>query len=117
MTAGFDLDRVVTDWLVADAPPRAPGRVLAAALEQVAGVGQERPLGGRRFDAWIGRSPRLRWAIVGALLALALLGAIAGAGALLRQTFADRPASATAGLPSPRTRTCRRRGVVATSIS
>ena len=68
-------------------PRRCRGRrggVLAAALEQVGETGQQRPLGGRWFDAWIGRSPRLHWAIVGAVLALLLLGAIAGAGALHR---------------------------------
>jgi Tol biopolymer transport system component len=79
------LDRLVTDWLRGDAPPLAPRGLLAAALERVAATGQERPLGGRRFDAWIGRSPRLHWAIVAALVALLLLGAIAGAGALLRR--------------------------------
>ena len=84
MNERSDLDRVVNDWLRASAPPRAPQSVLSAALDRVAGVGQERPLGGRQFDAWIGRSPRLHWAIVGAALALLLLGAIAGAGALLR---------------------------------
>ena len=59
--------------------------MLSATLEQVAGVRQERPFGGRRFDEWIGRSPRLHWAIIGALLAAALLGAIAGVGALPRR--------------------------------
>ena len=83
MNETSDLDRIVADWLRAEAPTRAPGRVLTAALEQAAAVGQKRPFGGRPFDAWIGRSPRLHWAIVGAILALLLLGAVAGAGALL----------------------------------
>jgi Tol biopolymer transport system component len=78
------IDRLVTEWLRADAPPRAPQGLLAAALEQAGATGQQRPFGGRPFDAWIGRSPRLHWAIVGAILALLLLGAVAGAGALLR---------------------------------
>jgi hypothetical protein len=82
-----DIDRRVTDWLRSDAQSSAPKGVLAAALDRVAGVGQERPFGGRPFDAWIGRSPRLHWAIViAALAAAALLGAVAGAGALWRQT-------------------------------
>ena len=80
-----DLGQLVTDWLRADAAPRAPDRVLAVALDRVHGVGQERPFGGRRFDGWIRRSPRLGWAIVGAVLAAALLGAIAGVGAWLVQ--------------------------------
>ncbi len=79
-----DLGRLVTDWLRADAPPRAPDRVLTVALDRVHWVGQERPLGGRRFDGWIRRSPRLGWAIVGVVLAAALLGAI-GVGAWLVQ--------------------------------
>jgi dipeptidyl aminopeptidase/acylaminoacyl peptidase len=80
-----DLDRLVTDWLRAAAPPRAPRELLPLALEQVARVGQERPLGGRWFDAWIATSPRLRWALVLVVLA-ALLGTIAGVGALLHRT-------------------------------
>jgi Tol biopolymer transport system component len=78
-------DRLVTDWLLADAPARAPQGLLSAALERVALVGQEHPFGGRGFDVWIGRSPRRHWAIVGVLLALLLFGAIAGAGAMLRR--------------------------------
>jgi len=81
-----DLERIVTDWLRSDAPPRAPHGLLLTALAQVGETGQVRPLGGRSFDAWIGRSPRLHWAIVLVVLAAALLGAIAGAGALLRQS-------------------------------
>jgi hypothetical protein len=91
MSEPRDLDRIVADWLRAEAPTRAPGRVLSAALEQVGATGQQRPFGGRPFDAWIGRSPRLHWAIVGAILALLLLGAVAGAGALLRVSPTPRP--------------------------
>lgn len=80
-----NLEFLVTDWLRAAAPARAPDRVLASTLSRVADVGQTRPFGGRRFDDWIGASPRLHWAIVGALLAAALLGAVAGVGALLRR--------------------------------
>jgi hypothetical protein len=83
-------DRLVTDWLRADAPPRAPQGVLSTALDRVAGVGQEPLLGGRRFDAWIGRSPRLHWAIVLVVLAAALLGAVAGAGAVLLEAPVPR---------------------------
>ena len=85
MSEPQDLDRVMADWLRAAAPPRAPGRVLTTALGRVAAIDQGRVIGGRRFDDWVSRSPRLHWAIVGALLALLLLGAIAGAGALLRR--------------------------------
>jgi WD40-like Beta Propeller Repeat len=98
MNDRLDLDRIVADWLRAGAPPRAPRELLPAALEQVAAVGQERPLGGRRFDEWISASPRLHWAIVGALLAAALLGAIAGGRALLRrETPPLAPTRATNG--------------------
>jgi Tol biopolymer transport system component len=79
-----DLDRTVAAWLRAAAPARAPRELLAAALEQVAGIRQERPLGGRWFDAWVATSPRLRWPLVLVLLA-ALLGTIAGVGALLHR--------------------------------
>ena len=58
--------------------------MLSAALDRVAGVGQERPLGGP-VGSTLGSvgPPRLQWAIVGAALLLLLLGAIAGAGAML----------------------------------
>ena len=86
-----DLELFVTDWLRAGAPPRAPERVLTTSLDRVAGVGQDRPLGGRRFDEWIGHSPRLRWTLVLVVLAAALLGAIAGVGALLRDSRVTPP--------------------------
>lgn len=86
-----DLDQLVTSWLRASAPPQAPERVLMAALDRVAGIGQAHPFGGRRFDEWIGRSPRLHWVIVGVVLAAALLGAIAGVGALLRESHIQPP--------------------------
>ena len=90
------LERHVADWLRGDAPTQAPSRVLSAALAEVARADQERPFGRRRFDAWIGRSPRLHWTIVGVVLAAALLGAIVGVGALLRQTQV-RPLDAAGG--------------------
>jgi Tol biopolymer transport system component len=83
MTDRHDLEFVVTDWLRAAAPARAPERVLATTLVKVAGVGQARRFGRRPLDAWIGASPRLRWAVVLVVFA-ALLGAIAGVGALIR---------------------------------
>ena len=82
MSEPRDVDRIVADWLRAEAPTRAPGRVLSAALEQAAAVGQERPWVGLGFEAWRGASPRLRWAIVLVALAVALMTAVVGAGAL-----------------------------------
>ncbi len=79
-----DLERQVRDWLMATAPAQAPRGVLDAALERVADVGQERSLGGP-LGGRVGGSGWLRWAIVGAALAAAILGAIAGAGAVLRR--------------------------------
>ena len=75
-------ERLVTGWLRADAPPRAPQNVLSTALDRVAGVGQDRPLGGRRFDAWIGATPRLRTWFVAVLVIMAVL-ALVGAAALV----------------------------------
>jgi hypothetical protein len=84
MSEPRDLDRTVADWLRAEAPKRAPGRVLVASLERAAAVGQERPWASLGFEAWRGASPRLRWAIVLVALAAALMTAVAGAGALQR---------------------------------
>ena len=86
MSEPRDIDRLVTDWLHHEAPPRAPGRVLTAALEQAAGVGQERRWVGLGFEPWRGASPRLRWAIVLVALAAALMTAAVGAGALHKTT-------------------------------
>ena len=44
MNARPTLERRVTDWLQAEAPARAPDRVLATTLDRVAVVGQERTL-------------------------------------------------------------------------
>jgi Tol biopolymer transport system component len=86
VTDRHDLDRLVTGWLRAGVPPEAPQVLLSSTLERVAGVGQERPFGGRRFDAWIGRSPRLHWAIVLVVIAATLIAAVAGGAALLRRS-------------------------------
>ncbi|CAN5632923.1 hypothetical protein BH23CHL7_BH23CHL7_15240 [soil metagenome] len=40
----MNIERRVTDWLHAEAPPRAPGQLLSRTLETVAVVGQERVL-------------------------------------------------------------------------
>jgi hypothetical protein len=101
MTGRPDLERLVTDWLMATAPAKAPAGVLDAALERVADLGQERALG-VPFSGRVAGSGWLRWAIVGAALAAAILGAIAGAGAVLRRDEAiirppdavDRPRQA-----------------------
>jgi hypothetical protein len=79
-----DLDQRVSDWLGAEAPPRAPRAVLSVTLDRVAHVGQERPIG-MPLVGWAGGSARLRWAILGVLLVGALLGAIAGTGAILQR--------------------------------
>jgi Tol biopolymer transport system component len=83
VTDRHDLDQLVTGWLHTGVPSEAPQVVLSTTLERVAGVGQERPFGGRRFDAWIARSPRLHWAIVLAVFATTLVAAVAGGAALL----------------------------------
>jgi hypothetical protein len=75
---GVELERIVTDWLRAGAPTRAPETVLAGALDRVDGARQERPFGGRRLDDWIGRPPRLRTRFV-ALLAMVAILALLGA--------------------------------------
>jgi hypothetical protein len=90
MTDRPNLDRLVTDWLRAGAPPRAPERVLTAALDRVAVIGQERPFGSRPFGnrplgAWVAASRQLRVVALVLVVLAALLAAIVGAGALLRR--------------------------------
>jgi dipeptidyl aminopeptidase/acylaminoacyl peptidase len=91
MTDRPDLDAIIADWLLADIPRQAPQTVLPSALVRVAAVGQARPLGGRRFDTWIGRSPRRHWAMVLVVLMAALAVAAVGGSALFRPSPALAP--------------------------
>ena len=50
MTAGVDLERRFSAWVVAEAPTHAPDRVLAGAMERVATTPQGRSVG--RRVAW-----------------------------------------------------------------
>jgi Tol biopolymer transport system component len=77
-----DLDQLVADWLRADAPPQAPGRVLSASLDRIAGVGQARPWVGPWLDAWSGATPRPRTWFVAVLVIIAML-ALVGAAAFV----------------------------------
>ncbi len=77
MNARPTLERRVTDWLQAEAPARAPDRVLATTLDRVAVVGQERTLTQWRFRD---RSRSNRAALIAATAALI---AILAAGAVL----------------------------------
>jgi hypothetical protein len=79
------LERRVTDWLQADAPARAPDRVLAATLDRVAVVGQERSVLSPYRDR-SGSSRTLLIAATVALLAVALAAAVFVGGQLLSET-------------------------------
>jgi len=84
MSGQRDIERVVTDWLTADAPRRAPDGVLSTALDRAGQVGQERGIG-LRLGGWTGRGGTWRWVLVLAVLAATLLAVVAGAGALIRR--------------------------------
>ncbi|MFL5725172.1 MAG: hypothetical protein ACJ77F_02440 [Chloroflexota bacterium] len=79
------LDLVVTDWLRSDAPAKASARVLDGALTRVAAADQQRYLTQRLLGDRIGRRADVRLALVLGLLIVGLAGAVAIAGALLRQ--------------------------------
>lgn len=83
MNERTSFDRLVSDWLVADVPERAPAHILPAALARVADARQDRYLSQRLLGDRLGRAPRVRWALVLAVLGLALVGAAVAAGALL----------------------------------
>ena len=79
------LDLLVTDWLRADAPAEASPRTLEGALARVATASQERYVTQRLLGDRIGRRRDVRLALVLGLLLLAIAGAFAIAGALLRE--------------------------------
>jgi Tol biopolymer transport system component len=87
-----DLDRIVTDWLRTDVPARAPQGVLVVALERAADVRQDRRFRTRGFGAWIGPAPLVHRALALAVVAAALIGLVAGVGAVLRRSPAPMPA-------------------------
>ncbi len=91
MSDQLDLDRVVTDWLRADVPARAPQGVLSSALDRAAVLRQDRPFLGGRLGGQTGESRSLRWAVVLVVIAAALIGAVVGMGALLRRAPAPLP--------------------------
>lgn len=93
MSAHPDLDRRVTDWLRAEAPPPAPDSVLSAALDRVAVLGQERTLNpwgysGSRDQRGMGRIAMI--AATAALMALIAAGVVL-VGSQLRTNDAPLP--------------------------
>lgn len=84
-----DLERLVTDWLRAEAPARAPDRVLALALDRVAVVGQEHSLTQWRFSDRSGTSRMTLIAATAALLVL--LAAVAFIGSQIREEVRPAP--------------------------
>jgi hypothetical protein len=76
-----DLERRVGDWLQVKAPPRAPGELLQVTLDHLATVPQEQPLVRRLFGERLGHSRAVRYAIVIALVAGAILAGLALIGA------------------------------------
>lgn len=76
MIGEVDLERRVTDWLRVDAPDRAPERVLAATLDRVAVLGQERTLPRWRLGDRRGSNRVVLIAATAALLALLVATAV-----------------------------------------
>jgi hypothetical protein len=74
MNAARDLGRTVADWLDGEASAAGSERVLAEALDRIAGSGQERYVTQRLLGDRVGRSPQVRIAL--AIAVVALLGAV-----------------------------------------
>jgi hypothetical protein len=92
MNAEFDLDRQLASWFASDAPPRAPDRVLAVALERVERTGQRRRIRPGLRVGWSSLTPTRRLALAVGLLVAVLAGALL-AGALFRTPPGDPPAT------------------------
>lgn len=80
MTDVRPLDRMVTDWLRAEAPMRAPEGSLDAVMRRVAEVDQQPHLTQRLLGLRWGRAPQVRLALLVALLATLLIAAALIAG-------------------------------------
>ena len=93
------LERRVTEWLRAEAPARAPERVLAITLDRVAVVGQERTVTQWRYRNRTGTSRAVLIAATAALIAILVAGAVF-VGSLLRTEDAPPPPP-----PAPAART------------
>ena len=93
MNALPTLERRVTDWLQAEAPSRAPERVLASTLDRVAVVGQDRTLTHWRYRRRAGTSRTALIAATAVLIALLVAGAVLVGGAL-KTNVAPAPAPA-----------------------
>jgi Tol biopolymer transport system component len=90
MTDVRPLDRMVTDWLRAEAPMRAPEGSLDAVMRRVAEANQQPHLTQRLFGLNRGRSQRFRLALLVALLGTLLIATALTAGLL-------RPPDMTSG--------------------
>ncbi len=99
MNARPTLERRVTDWLQAEAPARAPERVLATTLDRVAVIGQERTLTQLRYRNRTGTSRAVLIAATAALIAILVAGAVF-VGSLRRTEDAPPPPP-----PAPAART------------
>lgn len=92
MNARPGLERRVTDWLQAEAPAQPPDRMLAAALDRVALVGQDRTLLQWRYGHGPGtRRTALLAAAVALLVGLIGAAVLVGSGRLADET--PRPES------------------------
>jgi hypothetical protein len=87
---GYDLDRRLESWMNAEAPRRAPDRVLTVTLERVDGIAQRRGVTHRVGLSWGALTRRQRLAIALVSL-LAVVGATLAAGALLRDRVPAPP--------------------------
>jgi Tol biopolymer transport system component len=85
MNDRLDLERLVTDWLIAEAAPAGSERVLAATQVRVAATSQDRYVTQRLFGDQFGRSHGLRLAMIATLLTILLLGAVLLVSGALRQ--------------------------------
>ena len=98
MNGSVDLERRVTEWLLVEAPARAPARVLDGALDRVAVVGQERTLTHWRDLDRRGTNRALLIAATAALIAILAAGAV-----LVGSQVRDREAPLPPPAPADRT--------------
>jgi WD40-like Beta Propeller Repeat len=77
-----DVERVIVDWLRAEASSVSPERVLASSISRIAATSQDRYLTQRLFGDRLGRSRELRVVMVAVLVALIVAAAAALVGSI-----------------------------------
>ncbi len=100
----MNAERTVTDWLNAQAPTHAPAGLIGETIDRIAAVPQERVLWRRPLAAAHRGKSRSLLALVGAILAISVvggLGVVGGMNILIGPSESSLPTTSPPASPSP----------------